>query len=49
MLDSIMNMPDSGDARVLNMLEPHMILNKILHDIWQGLEYASSSEYAMIH
>ena len=36
---------DSEYAKVLNILGLHLVLNKILHkDIWQGSEYASSSE-----
>ena len=38
---------DSEYVTVLNMLGSHMILNKILHNR-QGLEYASSSEYASV-
>ena len=31
------------------MLGLHIVLNKILHtDIWQGFEYALSSEYANV-
>ena len=36
-------------ARVLNMLGLHMALNKFSTiDIWQGSEYASSSEYTSL-
>ena len=38
---------DSEYVTVLNMLGSQMILNKILHNR-QGLEYASSSEYASV-
>ena len=38
---------DSEYVRVLNMLELHMVLNKIPRNrYWQGSEYVSSSEYA---
>ena len=40
---------DSQYARLLNMLELHMVLNKFsIRDIWQGSEYVSSSKYSSV-
>ena len=35
---------DSEYARVLNILGLHLVLKILNKDIWQGSEYASSSE-----
>ena len=49
MFDIILHMLWTEYTTVLNILGLHKIANKIsIIDIWQGFEYASSSEYTSV-